>query len=473
MKKLVRSGAGLRAEKEALGNRGIIEGTIWKQLLLFFFPILFGALFQQLYNTVDVVVVGRFAGTNELAAVGGSTGTLINLLFGFFIGLSSGATVIIAQFYGAGDRINVSRSVHTAVALAIVGGAILTVIGILIGRPALEWMQTPDEVIDFSETYLKIFFLGMIPNLYYNICSAILRAVGDSKRPLYILIFTCLLNVVLDLIFVAAFRMSVRGVAIATVLSQCVSAILITVCLMKTDDCYRLEWKQVRFHKALLIRIIQIGLPAGFQSVMYNIANIVIQSNVNLLGSNTMAAYTAYAKIDAVFWMIMNAYGVSVSTFAGQNYGAGRIDRVKKSMKVCMAMAMGSAVALSIFLHFAGRPILTLFTTEEAVIEIGLEILNFLTPIYFTYVSIEVISGTVRAMGFVVMPMLMTCGGVCVSRLLWLFAVVPHNRTITTILFSYPLSWALTSILFYIYYWYLNRSGKIAEAASRSGFSRK
>ena len=266
MKKLVRSGAGLREEKEALGNRGIIEGTIWKQLLLFFFPILFGALFQQLYNTVDVVVVGRFAGTNELAAVGGSTGTLINLLFGFFIGLSSGATVIIAQFYGAGDRMNVSRSVHTAVALAIVGGAILTVIGILIGRTALEWMQTPDEVIDFSETYLKIFFLGMIPNLYYNICSAILRAVGDSKRPLYILIFTCLLNVVLDLIFVAAFRMSVRGVAIATVLSQCVSAILITVCLMKTDDCYRLEWKQVRFHKELLIRIIQIGLPAGFQS---------------------------------------------------------------------------------------------------------------------------------------------------------------------------------------------------------------
>lgn len=447
--------------REAAGNRGIIEGTIWKQLLLFFFPILCGAFFQQLYNTVDAVIVGQFVGTNELAAVGGSTGTLINLLFGFFIGLASGATVIIAQFYGAGDSVNVSRAVHTAVALAFAGGAVLTVIGLILGKQALKWMQTPDEVIGFAEIYLKIFFLGMIPNLYYNICAAILRAVGDSKRPLYILIFTCLMNVALDLFFVVALRMSVTGVAIATVLSQVISAVLITVCLMKTKDCYRLEWKKVRFHRTILARIVQIGLPAGFQSVMYNIANIVIQSNVNLLGSNTMAAYTAYAKIDAVFWMIMNAYGVAVSTFAGQNYGAGRIDRVKKSMKVCLGMAMASAVLLSIVLHFGGRYVFMLFSGEEEVIEIGLQILHFLTPIYFTYVSIEVISGTVRAMGFVVAPTLMTCGGVCVLRLLWLFFAVPSNRTITMILFSYPLSWVVTSILFYLYYWYLNRTGRI------------
>ncbi|MBQ8638381.1 MAG: MATE family efflux transporter [Lachnospiraceae bacterium] len=442
-------------------NRGIIEGTIWKQLLLFFFPILFGAFFQQLYNTVDAVIVGRFVGTNELAAVGGSTGTLINLLFGFFIGLSSGATVIIAQFYGAGDETNVSRAVHTAVALAIVGGAVLTVIGQLLGKIALRWMQTPDEVIGFAEIYLRIFFLGMIPNLYYNICAAILRAVGDSRRPLYILIFTCLMNVVLDLLFVVVFRLSVTGVAVATVLSQLISAVLITVCLMRTKDCYRLDWKQVRFHKTLLIRIIQIGLPAGFQSVMYNLANIVIQSNVNLLGSSTMAAYTAYSKIDSVFWMLMNAFGVSVSTFSGQNFGAGRIDRVKKSMKICLAMAMGTTIGLSVLLHFVGEYVYMLFSGDEEVIRIGMQILHFLTPIYFTYVSIEVISGTVRAMGFVVVPMLMTCGGVCVLRLLWLFLVVPSNRTITMILFSYPLSWVVTTILFFLYYWYLNRSGKI------------
>jgi len=452
---------GRQGVKQAGGNRGIIEGTIWKQLLLFFFPILFGAFFQQLYNTVDAVIVGRFVGTNELAAVGGSTGTLINLLFGFFIGLSSGATVIISQFYGAGDRMNVSRAVHTAVALAVVGGGALTLIGQLFAKQALKLMSTPDDVIGFAETYIRIFFLGMIPNLYYNISAAILRAVGDSKRPLYILIFTCLMNVALDLLFVVALKMSVKGVAIATVLSQCCSAVLITICLMNTDDCYRLEWNKVRFHMPLLRRIIQIGLPAGFQSVMYNVANIVIQSNVNLLGSNTMAAYTAYSKIDSIFWMMMNAFGVAVSTFSGQNYGAGRIDRVKKSMGVCLAMAMGTTVTLSIILHFFGRYVYMLFSGDEQVIAIGLEILHFLTPIYFTYVTIEVISGTVRAMGFVLVPMLMTCGGVCVMRLLWLFFVVPHNRTIKMILFSYPLSWVITSILFIIYYVYLIKSGKI------------
>ena len=424
---------------------GITDGVIWEQLLVFFFPILFGAFFQQLYNTVDAVVVGRFTGSLELAAVGGSTGTIINLLFGFFIGLSSGATVIIAQFYGAGDKEMVSRSVHTAIALSIAGGAILSAIGFIFARTALEWMQTPDTVIDLAETYIKIYFIGMIPNLYYNICAAILRAVGDSKRPLYILIFSCLVNIVLDLVFVVVFRMSVQGVGIATILSQFISAVLITFCLMRTNECYRLKWSKVRFHKMLLIRIIQIGVPAGLQSVMYNIANIIIQSNVNLLGSNTMAAYTAYSKIDAVFWMIMNAFGVSVSTFAGQNFGAGKLDRVRKSMKICLGMALGAQV-----------------------IEIGMQILYFLTPIYFTYVTIEVISGTVRSMGFVFTPMLMTCGGVCVLRLLWLFIAVPQNRTITNILFSYPLSWVVTSVLFIIYYIYLNKTGKIEAAREHS-----
>ena len=413
---------------------GITDGVIWEQLLVFFFPILFGAFFQQLYNTVDAVVVGRFTGSLELAAVGGSTGTIINLLFGFFIGLSSGATVIIAQFYGAGDKEMVSRSVHTAIALSIAGGAILSAIGFIFARTALEWMQTPDTVIDLAETYIKIYFIGMIPNLYYNICAAILRAVGDSKRPLYILIFSCLVNIVLDLVFVVVLRMSVQGVGIATILSQFISAVLITFCLMRTNECYRLQWSKVRFHKMLLIRIIQIGVPAGLQSVMYNIANIIIQSNVNLLGSNTMAAYTAYSKIDAVFWM----------------------------------MALGASIGLSVILHFFGRYVYMLFTTDAQVIDIGMQILYFLTPIYFTYVTIEVISGTVRSMGFVFTPMLMTCGGVCVLRLLWLFIAVPQNRTITNILFSYPLSWVVTSVLFIIYYIYLNKTGKIEAAREHS-----
>ena len=453
---------------EASTKGGITEGVIWQQLLMFFFPILFGAFFQQLYNTVDAVVVGRFAGSLELAAVGGSTGTLINLLFGFFIGLSSGATIIIAQFFGAGDEEMVSKSVHTAIALSIAGGAVLSIFGLIFARAALELMQTPNNVIDLSETYIKIYFIGMVPNLYYNVSAAILRAVGDSKRPLYILIFSCLVNIILDLLFVVVLKMSVSGVGIATILSQLISALLITVCLMNTKQCYRLEWKKVRFHKALLIRIIKIGVPAGCQSVMYNIANIIIQSNVNLLGSNTMAAYTAYSKIDAVFWMIMNAFGVSVSTFAGQNFGAGKLNRVRKSMKICLAMAFGASVALSIVLHFFGQYVYMLFTPDAEVIEIGMQILYFLTPIYFTYVTIEVISGTVRSMGFVLVPMLLTCTGVCALRLLWLFIAVPANRTITNILFSYPLSWVVTSVLFIIYYIYLNQTGKIEEARRKS-----
>ncbi len=443
----------------------IVTGTIWKQLLLFFFPILFGAFFQQLYNTVDAVIVGRFVGTNELAAVGGTSGTIINLLFGFFIGIASGATIIIAQFYGAGDQENVSRSVHTAVALAIAGGAVLTVLGVAVAGQALVWMRTPEEVLPQARLYLRIFFLGMIPNMLYNICSGILRAVGDSKRPLYILIAACLINVVLDLFFVVALGLGVIGVAIATVLSQLFSAVLIVWCLMRTEDSYRLEWRRVRFHRQLLRRIIRIGIPAGMQSVMYNIANIVIQTNMNMLGANTMAAYTAYSKIDAVFWMMMNAFGVSVSTFAGQNYGAGRIDRVKRSMWITLAMAGGASASLSILLHFFGEYVYLLFTPDKNVVRVGMEILYFLTPTYITFVAIEVISGTVRAMGFVLVPMLLTSGGVCALRLLWLFLAVPMDRTVQSILFSYPLSWVVTSVLYVLYYIYLNRSGKMKAPA--------
>ncbi len=448
-------------QKSSVNN--ITEGVIWKQLLFFFFPILFGAVFQQLYNTVDAVVVGRFVGTNELAAVGGASGTIINLLIGFFIGLSSGATVIISQYYGAGDSRNVSRAVHTGVALALAGGVLFMVVGIAIAGQALRWMNTPAKVLGYSEIYLRIYFAGMIPNLFYNIASGILRAVGDSKRPLYILIFTCGVNIVLDLLFVVAFRWGVTGVAVATIASQLVSAVMAAVCLVRTTESYRLEFRKIRFHWDLFRRILQIGVPAGLQSVMYGIANIVIQTNINMLGAQTMAAYTAYSKIDAVFWMMINAFGVSVTTFAGQNYGAGRIDRVKKSMVTTLIMAMAASVSLSVFLHFFGIYIYRLFSTDSAVIEIGMEILYFLTPTYFTYVCIEVFSGTLRAIGYVMVPMILTCGGVCVLRLVWLFTVVPGHRTVTTILFSYPLSWVVTSILFILYYFILLKKGKIVN----------
>ena len=452
----------------AAATNAITEGIIWRQLLIFFFPIVLGTFFQQLYNTADAMIVGRFVGKEALAAVGGSSNQIINLIIGFFVGVSSGATVIIDQHYGSRKETELSHALHTAIAFSTVSSIFLMGAGYFLAPALLSMMNTPESMMADSVTYLRIFFLGILFTFIYNIGSSILRSVGDSKRPLYILVFSCLVNIVLDLVFVVVLRMSVQGVGIATILSQFISAVLITFCLMRTNECYRLQWSKVRFHKMLLIRIIQIGVPAGLQSVMYNIANIIIQSNVNLLGSNTMAAYTAYSKIDAVFWMIMNAFGVSVSTFAGQNFGAGKLDRVRKSMKICLGMALGASIGLSVILHFFGRYVYMLFTTDAQVIEIGMQILYFLTPIYFTYVTIEVISGTVRSMGFVFTPMLMTCGGVCVLRLLWLFIAVPQNRTITNILFSYPLSWVVTSVLFIIYYIYLNKTGKIEAAREHS-----
>ena len=269
--------------REARRENQIVSGNIFVQLLLFFFPILLGTFFQQLYNTADAMVVGRFVGKEALAAVGGSTSTLINLLVGFFVGLSSGATVVISQYYGAQKKDKVHWAVHTSVAFSIFAGIIMTFIGIIGARPALEAMKTPEDVMGHSMVYLCIYFVGTIPNLLYNMGAGILRAVGDSKRPLYFLIASCFTNIFLDLLLVAVFHMGVAGAAIATIVSQLLSAVLVVICLMRTSDLYRLEWKKVRIDRRMLQRIIRIGLPAGLQSVMYNISNIIIQTGVNAL----------------------------------------------------------------------------------------------------------------------------------------------------------------------------------------------
>lgn len=432
----------------------ITEGVIWKQILIFFFPILLGTFFQQLYNTTDAIVVGRFIGKEALSAVGGTTGTLINLLVGFFVGLSSGATVIISQYYGARRYEELNDAVHTAVAIAIIGGAIFMVAGIFLAPIALNAMGTPTDVIEYSLIYIRIYFAGMIPNMVYNIGSGILRAVGDSKRPLYFLIASCFINIVLDVVFVVAFNMGIYGVAIATVLSQCISAVLVLLILKRTNESYKLHFYKIKIHKDKLSQIFKIGLPAGFQSSMYNIANIIIQACINSFGTNTVAAMTAFSKIDGLFWMMMGAFGVSITTFVGQNYGAGKIDRVKKGVRQCLGICMFSAVTLSIILYFTGRYIYLLFTTDIAVIDKGMEILRFLVPTYFTFVFIEILSGALRGMGNSLIPMLLTSLGVCGLRIFWIFCIVPLRPDIKTVVFSYPLSWAVTSVLFIVYYNY-------------------
>ena len=418
-------------EKEKVNQ--ITEGVIWKQLLLFFFPIVFGTFFQQIYNTADTIVVGRFVGKQALAAVGGSASQIANLIVGFFVGLSSGAAVVISQFYGAKDKKNLSKA-----------------------------LQTPADVVEDSAVYLHIYFGGMVFNLVYNMGAAILRAVGDSKRPLYVLIITCVLNIILDLLFVVAFGMGVTGVAVATVTSQVISALIVTVMLLKTREIYVLKINQIRFDRRMLFSVLRIGIPAGLESVMYNISNIVIQVFVNNLGTDTVAAWGTLGKIDALFWMVINAFAISITTFVGQNFGAGKYHRMRKSVSVCMIMSMASSAVLIILMYSFAPWIYRLFTTDSAVVVHGVHMSRFLLPSYFIYVIIGILSGALRGTGKVLVPMLLTCGGVCSLRILWLFTAGQIYPGINTIMLSYPVSWSITAVLFIVYY-FMKFPGKKKE----------
>ncbi len=438
--------------KTARPGNGITEGVIWKQLLRFFFPILFGSFFQQLYNTTDAVIVGNFVGKEALAAVGGSTGTLINLLVGFFVGLSSGATVMVAQYYGAQQPQEVSKTVHTAMALSIASSVFLTVLGIAVAPWALRAMGTPEDIMDYAVTYMRIYFGGTLFSLVYNMGASILRAVGDSKRPLYFLIASTGVNIVLDLLFVVVFKLEVLGVAVATVLSQVFSAVLVVIVLVRTEMPYRLVFRKIRFHMDSLKQIVRIGIPAAFQSAMYSISNVIIQSSINSFGTDVVAAWTAYGKIDSVFWMTVQAYGLSASTFVGQNFGAQNYPRLRKTVRTCMLMAAVTTVGLSTVLYFFGGIVYRLFISDPAVIQQGVEILRMLVPTYITYISIEILGAAVRGTGDSVIPTVLTCFGVCILRVVWIMAVVPIRPSVLMVAASYPITWSVTSILFIIYY---------------------
>lgn len=433
-------------------NRGIVEGVIWKQLLIYFFPILLGTFFQQLYNTVDAVVVGNYLGKEALAAVGGATGTIINLLVGFFVGLSSGATVVISQYFGGGDEEGVSRAVHTSIALSLAGGIFLTFVGIFGARWALEMMGTTADVIGGATDYMRIYFAGVIMNLLYNMSSGILRAIGDSRRPMIYLIICCLVNIVLDILFVGFMHMGVAGAAIATISSQAVSAILTMRALMRTEECYKFVIKKLRVDFPLLGRILRIGFPAGIQSMMYSISNLLIQANINALGTDTMAAWTAFGKVDSIIWMVMGAFSVAVTTFVGQNWGAGKVDRVKTSIRTGMVVELLSTLIMSGVILLTGQHLIRLFTQDEGVIAISLMIMHCNVPLYVSFVPIDLLSGGMRGMGNSLAPMLIICFGVCIFRVVWLFTAVPLNNNIITIVLSYPISWILTSIVMIIYY---------------------
>ena len=432
-------------------KNGITEGVIWKQLLLFFFPILIGTFFQQLYNTVDTIIVGQFVGTEALAAVG-TTGTVINLLVGFFVGVASGATVIISQYFGANDRENLSKSVHTSMALAVAGGIVIMVFGIVTARPTMLAMGVPDDIMDDAVLYMNVYYLGIIGNLIYNIGTGVLRAIGDSRMPLYVLIVCCLANVVLDLLFVVVFHWGVFGVAFATILSQLISAVLLMIRLMGTQEAYRVELRKNRFHKDILKNVVRIGLPAGLQSVMYSFSNILIQASINSFGTTAIAAWAAIGKIDGFIWMVMNAFGIAVTTFAGQNFGARQYDRMKRCTRVGLGMCLGTIIALSALLFIFRYQLLMFFTGDAEVVNIGAQFYLVLAPSYFTFVFIEILSGAIRGAGEALQPMLITCIGVCGLRVVWILLMVPYWHTMQMVAMNYPVSWVITAVIFVIYY---------------------
>ena len=432
----------------------ITEGIIWRQLLLFLFPIVFGTFFQQLYNTIDTVIVRQFVGKAALASVGGSATQLINLVVGFFTGLSSGASVVIAQFFGAKDERSVKESLHTAYAFSILGSIVISALGIGLAPQLLRWMNTPEELLADSTLYLRIYFAGILFVFIFNVGSSILRAVGDSKNPLYYLIACCFINIFLDLLFVIVFHLGVAGVAYATFLSQAISALLVTHKLMTSHSILTLKIRDIRLHKNVLKSQLWIGLPAGFQSVMYSISNVIIQAALNRFGTDTVAAWSAYGKLDAIFWMVSGAIGISITTFVGQNYGARKYDRVHKSVRICLGIDSIISVILIVFLMLFRVPLFRLFTQDPSVIRIGSDMLALITPCYIFFVFIEVLAGALRGMGDVMIPTLITLLGVCVLRLIWITVVLQISPTVNTIIYSYPVTWIATAVLFIIYYLY-------------------
>ena len=434
------------------GNVDATEGVIWKQLLALFFPLWLGTFFQQLYNTVDTVVVGRFVGKAALAAVG-CTGTVVSLTVGIFTGISSGAVVVIAQQFGARRPERVYQGTHTAMLLGALLGGVFMVSGFLAAPWVLRAMGTTEETLADAQLYLRVYFLGMIPNVVYNMGTGVLRAIGDSRRPLYFLVAASVCNIILDLVLVLGFGLGVLGVAIATVISQLFSAVLVVSCLMREDgQPYQLFPRQAHLEGQSLKAILRLGVPAALQSVMYNLSNIVIQSAINSFGTDTVAAWTAYGKIDVIYWMSISSMGLAITTFAGQNFGAGKVDRLKQGVRASIWMSAGFAVVLCAGMTVFARPILSIFTQDGNVQNIGVAMIVFLTPSFLTYVPVELVAGAVRGAGRSLAPTLITLFGVCALRMIWLLAVVPFHKTLFMIELSYPITWTVTSAALLIYY---------------------
>lgn len=434
------------------------EGPILKKMIVFAVPLMFSSILQLLFNAADVIVVGRFAGDNSLAAVGATT-SLIHLLTNLFIGLSVGANVLVARYYGAKEEKNLSETIHTAIALSVISGIFLTVIGIFGAPKILALMSTPPEVFDKAVLYLRIYFSGMTATMVYNFGAAIMRAVGDTKRPLYFLFAAGVINVCLNLFFVIQLHMDVAGVGLATVISQVVSAVLIVLCLMKNDGALRLNLKSLGLNANKLLQIVRIGLPAGLQGTLFSLSNVVIQSSINTFGATVVAGNSAAVNLEGFGYVAMNAFHQAAISFTSQNVGAQKYDRINKILVRALGCATIVGLAFAGIMLVFGRQLLGLYTGSADVIDAGMVRLFIVPTSYFIGGMMDVMVGSLRGLGYSVVPMMVSLVGVCGIRILWIWTVFPmeafHNPQMVYI--TYPVTWIVTTTAHLISYIIIRR----------------
>ena len=438
-------------EQKKLENT-MVEGVIWKQMLGFFFPILLGTFFQQMYNTADALIVGRTLGEGALAAVGGSAGIITMTVVGFFMGLSSGASIIAAQMLGAKDRDNVNDSIHTIYAFSLIAGIFLTVAGILLTDKMLLWLNTPQSIMQASQEYLWVYFAGLTFVLIYNTGASLLRSLGDAKHPFWYLIICCIINIVLDFVLIVYAHMGIAGAAVATVIAQAISAVLVTIRLRRFTQVCDFRFRKIRIHGNMMKRELLLGLPGGVQSAMYCISGLITTAALNSFGQTPVASWTAYSKFDALFWMISGAMGVTITTFVGQNFGAGQFDRIKKGVRLMNWAYVFVAVFSSIFFVVFREPLYRIFVETDEAVQIGCRMLLLITPFYILNLHIENYSGALRGVGDTVAPMMISIFGVCIFRILYLNIFMPMYQSLDVLCIMYPISWALTNTMYLIYY---------------------
>ena len=439
--------------KEKSNNIDLTTGNIMSQMLKFFWPMLLGSLFQQLYTTVDAIIVGQFAGKAGLASID-AVSSMLRLAVNMFVGIGTGATVIISQFYGAKKEEELHKSIHTAAAFALIAGAFISIAGIFIAQPALNMLGVPADIYDQSLGYVRVYFAGLIVLLCYNISAGVARAMGDSKTPFRALVVSGILNMILDYIFVAILHTGAPGAGLATVISQAVSVIIVTRSLMKNQGAEKLELKKIAIDKKIFGDIMKIGFPMGIQSSLYPIANVIIQKSVNALGTDSIAAWALGLKLDTIIWLTFNTMNQTVSTFVAQNYGAKQIKRAREGTRICLITTSAIILAMGTILFFFAEPLGRLFLTAEDahIAKMTAVLMHIQAFTYVTYAPTSVLSGAIRGAGESFMPMVMTLVGMCAVRIGWAFFIIPLNYTLPTIIWGYPVSWALTSLAFIIYY---------------------